>query len=303
MSTVLIAGGTGLIGSRLRVLLKERNHEVLILSRKKRKDADYQYFQWDIDQQFIEEEAIQKADYIINLAGAGIADGLWTKSRKQLIINSRVKTNNLLLAYSQKVKTPKAFVAASAIGFYGEQGDQLVDENSAPPTDGFLSTSTQAWEKSIDNIAKTGIRTVKIRIGIVLSKQGGALAKMLPSFKVGIGTYFGDGSQYYSWIHIDDLCRIFIQAIENEQLAGTYNGVAPHPVTNKVLTKSIKQALSSSALIVPAPSIALRLAMGEMADVVLTSTRVSADKILETGFNFQFPEIIPALKDIIDRKI
>lgn len=300
MSTVLVGGGTGLIGTRLSQLLSEEGYEVSHLSRTAHPDAKFPAYQWDVAAGTIDKAAVAQADYVINLAGAGIADRPWTQARKQLIINSRVQSAALLADTFQKLgHSPRAYLSSSAIGYYGDRGNKWVSEE-AGPGDGFLSESTQAWEAAIQGVAQRGIRTVGIRTGIVLSTQGGALEKMLIPFRFYTGTYFGDGEQWYSWVHIDDICRMFIHAMQNASMEGFYNGVAPSPVTNKRLVKTIKEVKNSPALIVPAPALALRLAMGEMADAILDSTRVLADKIKETGFTFEYPTIDAALKDLLD---
>ncbi|MEL6922700.1 MAG: TIGR01777 family oxidoreductase [Bacteroidota bacterium] len=304
MPTVLIAGGTGLIGKRLTTLLKAKGHKVILLSRTPDLQADPPEYAWDTKKMHIAPEAVKQADYVINLAGAGIADQRWTDSRKQVIIESRVKTAQLLWeGFRQMNKQPKAYISASAIGYYGDRGDELLKETSAPGPEGFLPESCIAWEGAVQPFVESDIRTVIIRIGIVMSTQGGALAKMLPSYYVRTGAYFGDGQQYYSWIHIDDLCGIFIKAIEDEKMKGTYNGVAPNPLRNKQLAKDIATALDKPSLIVPAPTFGLRLAMGEMADVVLDGSKVSSEKIESTGFQFQFPDFIPAIRDLKKRGI
>ncbi|HKK78668.1 MAG TPA: TIGR01777 family oxidoreductase [Phaeodactylibacter sp.] len=299
MPTVLIGGGSGLIGTRLSQLLQEKGYDPIHLSRRQRPNAPYPTYQWDAEAGTIEDEAVQAADYVINLAGAGIADKPWTKARKALIISSRVKTARLFKeAFERTGHNPKAYLSSSAIGYYGDRGETLMTEEAEAGT-GFLSESTVAWESAIQEVAQTGTRTVGIRIGIVMSTQGGALEKMLIPFRFYTGTYFGDGQQWYSWVHIDDICRLFIHAMENESMNGFYNGVAPNPVRNKTLVEQIKNAMNSPAILVPAPTFALRLAMGEMADAVLDSTKVSAEKTQSTGFDFQFPEIEKALGDLL----
>ncbi len=304
MATVLIAGGTGLIGKRLSFLLSEKGYTVIHLSRKENLKAQYPAYAWDINAQTISEEAIQQADYVINLAGAGVADRHWTKARKQLIIDSRVNGNALLQKAFSTIKKPKKFIASAAIGFYGDRGNEVLTEDSSAGDKGFLAESCVLWEQSIHDLASsTTIPTAIIRIGIVLSTQGGALEKMLLSFNIRTGAYFGDGSAIYSWIHIDDVCRMFIHAIEKEEVVGIYNGVGPQALPNKDIVYAIPKAKNQKAIILPAPAFGLRLAMGEMADAVLTSTHVSSKKMEATGFNFQFPEIVEALKDLINRKI
>ncbi len=301
---VLIGGGTGLVGSRLSELFAERQYEVIHISRKAKPDAKFKTYQWDLKNRTIDPEAIEKADYVINLAGAGIADARWTDKRKKLIINSRVdSTLTLKTAFEKAGKAPKAFVSAAAMGYYGDSGETLVTEDSPPGNDGFLSASCVAWEEALDKVKATGWRTARIRIGIVLSTQGGALEKMLIPAKMKIGGYFGDGQQWYSWIHIEDLCRLFIFLTENEQLNGTFNGVSPNPERNKPFTRKIGEAIGRPPIMAPGPEFVMRIAMGEMADTIFSSTKVSAEKTLGTGFEFKFPELIGAVKDVVDRGI
>jgi uncharacterized protein len=304
MSTILIAGGTGLVGKHLSQMLQSAGHTVLHLSRKQDLKAKYPAYAWDLAKKTIDQAAVDRADYIINLAGAGIADERWTPERKRLIISSRVDSTLLLkAAIERRPSPPKAYISASAIGFYGSRGDQLLTEADEAGTNSFLAESVSKWEQAVEKIAETGLRTVVIRIGVVLSTQGGALEKMLIPFNFFNATYFGHGQQWMSWVHIDDLCRMFIEAIDNERFSGIYNGVAPHPFRNKDLVCELKKAIGKPAIMLPAPEIALRIAMGEMADVVFDSTRVSSKKIEATGFKFQFPELLPALKDLLRRKI
>ncbi len=302
MANVLIAGGSGLVGQRLSALLREQGHEVSWLSRSKDPGSPYPVFTWDTEAGFIEEGAIDQADYVVNLAGAGIADRPWTEDRKKLIIASRVDTAALLLAYFKKIKAPKAYLAASAVGYYGDRGNKMLNEGDGPGH-GFLSESCLAWEEATNNIRKSGIRTATIRIGIVLSTQGGALEKMLIPFNFFLGTYFGSGQQWYSWIHIDDLCGIFMRGIENEAMTETYNGVAPNPKTNEVLTRTIGKAKQKPAIYLPAPAFVLRTVMGEMSHAILDSTRVSSSKIEAMGYEFQFRELQPALEDLFERNL
>lgn len=304
MSTILIAGGSGLVGMHLSQMLQTAGYKVLHLSRKRNLDAKFPAFAWDLEKMTIEQEAVDLADFIINLAGAGIADERWTDERKRLIISSRVDSTLLLKDAIERRPAPlKAFISASAVGFYGSRGDNLMTEEDPAGKDSFLAESVSAWEQAVEKIAATGLRTVAIRIGVVLSLQGGALEKMLIPFKFFNATYFGDGQQWMSWIHLDDICRMFIEAIENEQFSGIYNGVAPHPFRNKDLIAELKNAVGKPAIMLPAPEFVLRAAMGEMADVVFDSTRVSSKKLEATGFQFLFPDLLPALRDLLRRKI
>ena len=304
MPTILIAGGTGLVGSHLSQLLQAAGHTVLHLGRKADLKAKYPAYAWDLSKKTIDQAAVDRADYLINLAGTGVADARWTDERKRLIISSRVDSTLLLKAAIERRPTPlRAFISASAIGYYGSRGEQLLTETDPTGTNSFLAESVTLWEQAVEKIAETGLRTVAIRIGVVLSTQGGALEKMLIPFRFFNATYFGHGQQWMSWVHIDDLCRMFIEAIDNERFSGIYNGVAPHPFRNRDLICELKKALGKPALLLPAPEFALRAVMGEMADVVFDSARVSSKKIEAAGFKFSFPDLLPALRDLLRRKI
>jgi len=304
MPTVLIAGGTGLVGTHLSRLLTKNGYKVLHLSRKEDLKAEFPAYKWDLNAEKIDETALKQADYILNLAGAGIADARWTEKRKKLIIDSRVDSTLLLRDYINKgIAKPKAYISASAIGYYGNSGETLVDENAPPRPGEFLSDSTALWEKAIDKVADTGVRTVTLRIGIVFSTKGGALEKMLISFNFFQGAYFGDGQMWTSWIHIEDVCRMFQFAIENDQMNGIYNAVGAIPARNKEVIKGIKMALNKPALLMPAPKFALKLILGELSNAVLGSTKADARKIEKEGFVFDYPELVPALKDILERKV
>lgn len=304
MSTILIAGGTGLVGKHLSKMLQEKGHKVIHLSRSRNLSAQFPAYAWNVSKKSIDQEAVDQADYIVNLAGAGIADDRWTPERKRLIISSRVDSTLLLKeAIGRRSVPPKAFISASAIGFYGNRGDQLLNEDSTMGKDSFLAESVALWENSIERIAETGLRTVVIRIGVVLSTRGGALEKMLIPFKFFSATYFGNGQQWMSWIHMDDICRIFVEAIEHDRYAGIYNGVAPVPFRNRDLVCELKKAIGRPSIMLPAPELALRAVMGEMADVVFDSTRVSSEKLESIGFKFLFPNLLPALHDLLRRKI
>ncbi|MCB0638943.1 MAG: TIGR01777 family oxidoreductase [Lewinella sp.] len=303
MATILIGGGSGLIGTRLSAMLQEAGHEVRHLSRRVRTQASFPTFQWNIKTGDIDGQAFDGVDIVINLAGAGIADGRWTESRKQLIISSRTDSTRLLQqaiqAHGHQVK---AYLAGSAIGYYGDRGNEWLKETAQPGT-GFLSESTVQWEAATQELSETlNLPSLTVRTGIVLSTRGGALPKMMMPLKLFTSTYFGDGQQWYSWIHIDDLCRIFVRGVADDDFRGTFNGVSPNPVRNKELAATLPKAARQPALVVPAPSLALKTALGEMSHTVLDSTRCSADKLVETGFTFQHPDLLPALTDLLERK-
>lgn len=301
--SVLIAGGTGLIGERLAQLLIQEGYKVSFLSRKKHNHGNISVYEWDIDNNIIDENAILCSDYIINLAGEGIASGRWTEERKKRIIESRTKSATLLLKTCQKLNHfPKAYISAAAIGYYGNRGSEILDEESSTG-EGFLAESCRAWENAAQSWIETGVRTIICRIGIVLSIRGGALAETLKPIKFGLATYFGNGKQYTSWIHLDDLCGIFLRALEDEEMHGTYNAVAPNPVSNKEFTRCLSKAYPTPSFLFPVPSFLLRIILGETADVVLTGSIVSSAKVEQQGFVFQFPDLLPALKDLLYREI
>jgi len=297
MATVLIGGGSGLIGKRLSTLLVKEGHEVRHFSRNPKTGDPFPSFAWDPAEGSWDERALNGVDYLINLAGAGIADERWTDSQKQVIIESRTHSTALMAkCMASMTKAPRAFLSASAIGYYGDRGEALLDEASEPGS-GFLSESVQAWEQAIwEARDRSGVRTVAIRIGLVLSLEGGTLPQLLMPVKFFSAPYFGDGRQWMSWIHIDDLCRMFIWALEKEKVAGLFNGVAPNPERQKDFMDALGKVWNRPTLRFPIPAAGMRLAMGEMAELVLGSTRVSAEKIRTEGFTFSYPHLEEALK-------
>lgn len=300
--SILIAGGTGLVGSRLLELIDYNKYTVKVLSRSKKPDTpEVNYYTWDFDTMTIEEGAVD-VDYIINFTGAGIADSRWTENRKRILIESRVKSAQLIKKGLEKSKSkPKAYISASAIGYYGDRGEEKLLETS-PAGSGFMADCCVTWEDSAKKLSSLVDRLIINRIGIVLSTKGGALPKILMTKAVGVYNYFGNGKQYYSWIHIDDLCRIFISNIEDSSMNGIYNTVTPDPITNKKFTQEIKDSLGGIAAL-PAPAFGLRLVLGEMADVVLNSNRVIPEKLKEIGFKFTFSDLGEAVNDLIERRV
>lgn len=298
MANILIGGGSGFVGGFLSAALAAKGHQVNHLSRSARPDAKYPTYQWDVSKGTIDEAAVGRADYLINLAGAGIADARWTKKRKALIIQSRTESTRLLANTLEKTgHRPQLYLSASAIGYYGNSGEQAVDEDSAPGS-GFLSESTQAWEASVKSIAALGVPVFINRTGIVLHPAGGAMQKMVIPLHFFVSTYFGNGQQWYSWIHMDDIVGMYVYAIE-QQLTGIYNGVSPHPARNKTIAQQLPKAKGKPALVLPAPEFALKLVLGEMSDTILGSSKVSAEKMLEAGYVFKFPTLKGALEDLM----
>lgn len=297
---VLISGGTGLVGQALQKHLQAEGYEVALLSRQRGLGEATKHYVWDIQQQYIEPAALADTDYIIHLAGAGIADQRWTDARKKEILESRTLSSRLLYQTLQKEqKQLKAFVSASAIGFYGaDTGEETLSEES-PRGNDFLSDVTAAWEQEVQPIANLGIRTTMLRIGVVLAKDGGALPKLVQPIRLGAGAALGSGQQWMSWIHIDDLCRMFIFALENQQIQGAYNAVAPVPLRNEALTKLAAKVLKKPLFLPAVPAFALKLAFGELAAVVLGGNRVLADKIAQAGFEWHYTEAEQALRNLL----
>jgi uncharacterized protein (TIGR01777 family) len=294
---VLITGGTGLIGTRLAEMLIDAGYEVALLSRTP-SQSRYRSFRWDPQHGTIDEAAVPYADYIINLAGSSVSDGKWTDERKRDIMTSRLGGTGLLTRELAKGHHHvRAFLSASAIGIYGDSADRLVTEETvAAPADDFLADVAHQWELAVQPVVDMGIRTVIIRIGIVLSTQGGALPPMARPIKLMAGAPLGSGKQYMSWIHLDDLCRLFMQAVEEPQWQGTYNAVAPNPVTNKEFTEALAEVMHRPLVLPKVPAFGLKLVLGEMSEIILASQRVSADKVLSTGFRFEYPDLKPALR-------
>lgn len=305
METVLITGGTGTIGKAITNALLERKYTVIILSRNvsngQRPTNNISYAQWNVLEQTIDKDAVAKADYIIHLAGAGVADKRWTKKRKQEIIDSRVKSGELLVkALKGNANNVKAVISSSAIGWYGPDPsvpnpDAFTEDD--PAYDDFLGSTCNQWEQSLEPIAKMNKRLVKLRTGIVLSNDGGALVEFKKPIRYGVAAIIGSGKQVISWIHIDDLVRLYIAAIENKSMNGSYNAVAPNPVSNKELTLQLAK-ITRGKFFIPlyVPSFILKIVLGELSVEVLKSATVSCDKIHDTGFTFLYPSIEAALK-------
>ena len=295
---VLISGGSGLVGMKLSKLLADKGHHVAHLSRNPTKGV-YPSFYWDVKKMEIDEQAVKEADVIIHLAGASVAGKRWSQEWKKEIYDSRIDSTQLLYESVKKYNPQLTkFISASAIGFYGwDTGDQVVTELQEKG-EGFLADVVEDWEKEVKKFKDLGIKTSLLRIGIVLSTEGGALVEMKRPIDWGLGAPLGSGKQLMSWIHIDDLCQQFIHLMES-QAEGIYNGVAPQPVTNKQFTKQLAKALSKPCFLPNVPPFMLSLIVGEMAVILLGGNRVSSKKIEDTGFNFRFPSLDSALKDLL----
>ena len=308
METVLITGGTGMVGKHLTELLVVKGYDVIIVSRKKvmaRRHACISYALWDVENKTIDVDAFKRADYIINLAGAGVAEKRWTKARKQEIVESRTKAGATIVKALETIPNKvKCVVNASAIGWYGPDTKESLQKGfteDAPADKTFLGETCRLWEESIEPVTKLGIRLVKLRIGIVLSNKGGALVEFAKPLKRKLAAILGTGSQVISWIHVEDLCRMFAYSIENKNISGAYNAVAPVPVTNKELTLTLAKLVKGKSFIsVRVPAFILKIMLGEMSVEILKSTTVNNHKIKSTGFDFKFPNVAGALKDLME---
>ncbi|MFC5626792.1 TIGR01777 family oxidoreductase [Algoriphagus winogradskyi] len=293
MKNILISGGSGLIGQKITQLLELKGYSVAWLSRSKQQQKS---FLWDVEKQTIDAEAVEWADAIIHLAGAGVAEKRWTEERKKIILNSRIDSTRLLYtAVENAAEKPNTFISASAVGFYGfDTGTTLMDETHESGSD-FLAQVVVSWENEVKKMEELHLRTVMLRIGIVLDANGGALGEMM---KPPIAAPLGKGDQWMSWISIEDLARMFVFALEKTTLQGVFNAVAPNPATNQQLTQAAAKAKGKPYVGIGVPGFVLKLVLGEMAAMVLGGNRVSSQKIQKAGFDFECPDLTPALKHI-----
>ncbi len=292
---VLITGGTGFVGHALCPRLAAAGHEIVILTRQTnaRLPEGAQSAATRLD-------GLDAADFggVINLAGAPIGDARWTESRKKLLLDSRVQTTARLVEWMGRARRPPpVLVSASAVGYYGEQGDRRIHEDT-PPTPGFTHELCAAWEREAVKASALGVRVCVMRIGVVLDRGGGALAKMLPAFRMGVGGRLGDGRHYFPWIHRDDVAAIAQWLLENPQARGAYNAGAPNPVTNAEFTRALGKALGRPTVL-PMPETALKLLFGEMSELLLVSDRMLPRRLLDEGFEFKFPRLEAALAAIL----
>jgi len=294
---ILITGANGLIGTALQRSFDEIGHELLLASRKEAKDS--QHIQWDVEKGFSELERLEGIDAVVHLAGESVFGLSWSDAKKKAIRDSRVDgTRSVVEAISKLKARPNVLVAASAIGFYGDRGDEEMTESSAAG-DTFLAEVSKEWESEARRAEDAGIRTVLLRTGIILSKDGGALGTMLLPFKLGIGGVVGSGKQWMSWISIDDHIRVINYAIEYENVRGAVNSVSPNPVTNGEFTKTLGEVLYRPTIL-PLPSFAVNMVFGEMGDaLLLASTRVVPKRLEDAGFEFKYPELKTAIEHAV----
>jgi len=302
MKKVVITGGTGLVGKTLTKLLISKGFEVVVLTRNQKLATQFTNFSfWDVDNEIIDEQLINTTDYIIHLAGEGIADKRWSLSRKKQILESRIKPLKLIYNVLQKNSFQlKALISASGVGFYGAiTSDNIFTEEDVSATD-FLGQTCQLWEDEVDKFNTLNVRTVKLRTGIVLTKDGGALKKMARPFKFGFGSAIGSGKQYMPWISLNDLCNMYLFAIDNNHVSGAYNAVIEDETTNLSFSKTLAKSLNKSIWLPNIPSLLLKIVLGEMATLLLEGSRVSNKKITSQGFVFQDVDLSCLLNKTID---
>ncbi|NND77332.1 MAG: TIGR01777 family protein [Flavobacteriales bacterium] len=300
MRNILISGGSGLVGMALTRQLLSMDYQVAHLSRKKQSVDGVKVWQWDPSEKWIEPGALNHVNTIIHLAGANIGTTKQDEKGKRILTSSRIDTAQLLFSEAQKYKASlKTFISASAIGYYGMVSSDRIFEESDPPGKGFVPELTAEWEKAADQF-KSLCRVAKIRVAVVLDKNEGALPKMALPVNFGAGAALGTGKQWVPWIHIQDLVGIFTHIIENSQLEGVFNAVAPEHINNHNLTKAIAKVLNKPFFLPNVPSFLLRFLFKERAALILEGSRVSGKKIIDAGFKFRFEKVEAALKEVYD---
>lgn len=298
---VVLTGGTGFIGNKLTRLLLENGFSVSVLSRSLKENSEgISYYKWDVDAGTIDEQPILNADYVIHLAGENIGAKRWTVNRKKAILDSREKSTQLLFSCLHKHnKQLKAFVSASGVGIYGAITDEVICSETTPAASDFLGTVCQKWEAATNPIRDLGIRTVQIRTGLVLGKGDGVLQQLIPLFKYKLGSAIGSGKQYMPWIHIDDLCRIYLASMLNSEMQGPYNAAINDSTNNTIFSSALAKVFGYTIWLPNVPAFVLQLVLGEMAQLVLKGRRINSDAIEKTGFQFQFTDLEKALRDCI----
>ncbi len=297
--SIIIAGGSGMIGRALTGLLVNEGHNVSWLSHSGSK-GPVPVHHWNPGEGKMPTTEIRSSDVLVNLAGAGIADSRWTSSRKKVLRDSRVEGNRQLAKILSEDKGDlKAYISSAAMGIYGDRGSDWCSEDDLIQGDDFLIEICKEWEQSIDQVEKVGLRTVAFRISVVLSMEGGALPKIASPMNFGVANYFGNGEQYYSWIHIEDLIGMFFMAINSDMMQGTYNAASPKPMKMHSWIKELASVHPRHPWVFGVPAFGLRLAFGEMADVLLNSVRLDVEKIRNTSFEYKFPDLKSAGKSLL----
>ena len=289
---ILITGGTGLVGKAIIELLHSKGYNLAVLSRKKQ-NTELKTFLWDYEKKYIDQDAVDFADIIIHLAGENISSKRWTAKQKKKIVDSRVKSTEFLYStISKSNKKPKRFISASAVGFYGSESSDKIFVESDSPTNDFLASTVVQWENAVDLFKDLGIEVSKLRLGVVMSLEGGALPKMMTSLKFGFITPLGNGNQYIPWIALEDLARLFLFVLEKEKMQEVYNAVNPSLLTNKELMKELAKKKKGIYFPVGIPAFLLKLGLGQMSSLLLTGNKISADRLINEGFVFNKNEVI-----------
>ena len=297
---VLITGGTGLIGSALTKMLLSKGYNVAHLSRSRSGDEKVKTFTWQVSKNVVEPGAIENADYIIHLAGTNLTSKRWTAAQKEKMEKSRIETSYLLYQKLHLLKHKvKAVVSSSGINYYGADSQELMVTEESPAGTDFLAQLCVKWENTVSKIAKLKIRLVQFRTGPVLSREGGMLKKLVPLAKSGLASPIGTGKQYISWIHIEDLCRLYISALEDDTWNGIYNAVAPEPVTNKEFMKILAKVAKRPFFLPAVPGFCVKLLYGEMGEVILGGVKASSKKIELQPFQYHYPTLQSALKTLL----
>ena len=295
---ILITGGSGLLGSALTRKLLINNIEVVHLTRNKSSKNDVKNYLWNWEKNEIDENCFIDVTHIVHLAGAGIAEKAWTQKRKEHIVKSRVLTTRLMYSKINELKLPiSAFIAASAVGIYGAQTSEKIFNEEDEPFEDFLGNCCKQWENSVNKF-ETMSRVVKLRLGVILDKNHGALPRIANMVKNGIGSPLGNGQQYMSWIHIDDAVNIFFNSIVNDKIFGTFNAVSSDHITNSELTKKIGKVLNKKIWLPNVPSFVLKFLYGEMSDTILKGVKVSNEKLKEIDLKLKYEKIEQALSEI-----
>jgi uncharacterized protein (TIGR01777 family) len=300
VSTVLITGGTGLIGRHLASLLLRNGYNVSVLSRNETYYEKVKSFKWDPEKQTITSVAVDGVDYVVHLAGANLGEKRWTRSRKEEIIKSRTASAKLLYGViKDKGIRLKAFISASGISYYGTETTEKIFTEDDPPGNDFLSEVCSQWEEAASLFEALGVRTVRIRTAIVLEKTDSALASMMKPAKFGFLAQTGSGKQYMPWIHISDLCNIYLKALEDASMTGVYNAAAPNHATHSDFIKTLGGVMKKPVFPIPVPEFILKIIFGEMSELVLRGSRISSEKITDAGYKFRYADLKEALEDII----
>jgi uncharacterized protein (TIGR01777 family) len=299
-TSVLITGGSGLVGRYLTSLLVAEGYSVAHLSRQSTKIGKIRVFKWDPAKNYVYPEALDGIDYLIHLSGANIGEKRWSVSRKREIISSRVDSANMLYRrVSENNYKLKAFITASAVGYYGSLDSERIFKEEDPPSDDFLATTCRLWEETANLFSSLGIRTVSIRSGVVLAKSASVLTRFMSSAKFGLLIRLGSGKQSFPWVHIEDLCDIYLKAIQDQRMEGAYNAVAPEHVNHIDFVRSIAGIIKRPFILLPVPGWIIKAAIGEMSDIVLKGSIISAEKIIRSGYSFRFIKLEDALKNIL----